>query len=133
MKLQQLKDTTSKIEQGAWVDNLPNLPGIQVKVRGWGNSDHRRLRAKMAAETSPEKLEDQDVQETLQADAIVRTILVDWRGLEQDDGAPLEYSLAMAEKIIHDPDVAVFRGGVEWAASIVAREGKTSLERDVKN
>ncbi len=128
MKLQEARDITTKIEQGAWVKNLPNLPGVAVKVRGWGNSDHRRIRAKMATETPPEQLSDPVIQDALQARAIVDTILVDWKGF---DDCP--YSKEKADEIIHDSTLAVIRAAVEYAAGTVALEGKASLEDDVKN
>ena len=128
MKLQDARDITTKIEQGAWVRNLPNLPGVAVKVRGWGNSDHRRIRAKMATETPPEQLSDPQIQDALQARAILETILVDWSGF---DDCP--FTRENAEMVLHDSTLAVIRAGIEYAAGTVALEGKASLDDDVKN
>jgi hypothetical protein len=33
-----------------WVENIPDLPGIRIKVRGSNNSDYRALEAKLVRE-----------------------------------------------------------------------------------
>src|SRR5262252_734052 len=37
-------------EQGDWVENIPDLPGIRIKARGTNNSDYRALEAKLVRE-----------------------------------------------------------------------------------
>jgi hypothetical protein len=37
-------------EQGAWVENIPDLPGIRIKARGNNNGDYRALEAKLVRE-----------------------------------------------------------------------------------
>jgi len=34
-------------EQGSWVDNIPDLPGIRMKARGANNSEYLVLAAKL--------------------------------------------------------------------------------------
>jgi hypothetical protein len=125
VKLGEIKNVTSKIEQGAWVKDLPNLPGVAVRVRGYGNSDYRRKLAKLR----PQMLSDDPAeQEALDARLMAETILVDWDGI---DDTP--YSPETAKTLLADPDLAAFRMGVNYAASVVAREGQQTLEADAKN
>lgn len=128
MKLSEIKSVSQKIEQGAWVRDLPNLPGVAVKVRGYGNTDYRRVLLKLRGELSQEQLKDDAAQDAVQVRLLHETILEDWSGIE--DAA---YSPALAQKLLSDPDLAVFRSGVEYAAGVVARDGQIALEADAKN
>jgi hypothetical protein len=50
MKLSAMKIDPALIEQGDWVENIPDLPGIRIKARGTNNSDYRALEAKLVRE-----------------------------------------------------------------------------------
>lgn len=128
MKLSDIKAVTHKIEQGAWVSDLPNLPGISVKVRGYGNSDYRRLLTKLRAGMSAEESNDPFQQEQLDARLLYETILIDWHGIDD-----MPFSAENAETLLSDPDMAVFRMGVNYAASVVARDGQIIVEEAAKN
>lgn len=128
MKLDDLKAITRNIEQGAWVRDLPNLPGVALKVRGTFNADYSRLMAKLMAQRTPEQVGNEEEDEKLEIQLLHETILVDWSGIED---AP--YSPDMALKLLSDPELAVFRGAVRYAGNVVARQGKQSLENDAKN
>ena len=45
MKLSAIKVDSALIEQGDWVDGIPDLPGIRIKARGTNNVDYRILEA----------------------------------------------------------------------------------------
>jgi hypothetical protein len=124
LKLGDIKQATSKIEQGAWVKDLPNLPGVSVRVRGYGNSDYRRLLAKLRPQFSDDPVEQEKVDNRLLAE----TILLDWDGI---DDTP--YSPETARELLADPDLAVLRMGVNYAASVVVKEGQAAIEADLKN
>lgn len=128
MKIDQIKAVTHKIEQGAWVDELPNLPGVAVKTRGTFNSDHSRLLNKLRSQHTPEQLLTDEVQDAIELRVLHETILIDWAGIED-----ATYDPGVALKILSDPDLAVFRRAVAYAGNVVAREGRASLERDTKN
>ncbi|WP_046869358.1 hypothetical protein [Microvirga massiliensis] len=128
MKLSDIRDVTNKIESGGWVGELPNLPGVKVKVRGIFNSDYRRLLAKLRADIPPEKWDDPEIAETIDTQLLHETILVDWHGIED-----AEYTPELAKQLLSDPEFAVFRRAVHYAGNIVAAQGKQSLEADAKN
>ena len=50
MKLSAMKIDPALSEQGDWVENIPDLPGIRIKARGTNNSDYRALEAKLVRE-----------------------------------------------------------------------------------
>ena len=47
MKLSAMKIDPALSEQGDWVENIPDLPGIRIKARGTNNGDYRALEAKL--------------------------------------------------------------------------------------
>jgi hypothetical protein len=128
MKLNDIKTTGKRIEQGAWVRNLPNLPGVAVKVRGYGNSDYKRVMAEYRGKLTPEEASDPATQDKIQTRLLHETILEDWTGIED-----AKYSPNLAKTLLEDPDMGVFRSAVEYAAGIVAQDGHESLEADAKN
>lgn len=128
MKLSEIKSTSQKIEQGAWVRDLPNLPGVAVKVRGTFNSHYNRLLNKLRSERTPDQLLSEEAQEEIETRLLHETVLIDWDGIED-----ASYSPETARELLSDPDMAVFRRAVSFAANVVAREGHQTLERDAKN
>jgi hypothetical protein len=133
MKLGQIKKVQRNIETGGWVSDLPNLPGVSVKVRGLFNSEAAKMFADARATMSDEEFKDPEIQEALDIRLLAETVLVDWDGIDGDDGEPLEYSEELAEQLLSDPEMAVFRRAVTHAASVVAQQGKDTLETTAKN
>ena len=41
------KTDVAKVEQGAWVDKIPEMEGLRLKVRGINNKDWRKLQQRM--------------------------------------------------------------------------------------
>jgi hypothetical protein len=128
MKLNDIRETSRKIEHGAWVSNLPNLPGISVKVRGAFNSDYNRMLGKLRSELGPEEWKSDEVQDGIETTLLVETILIDWDGIED---AP--YSKETAQQLLSDPDFAILKRAINFASSNVAREGRETLGEDAKN
>ena len=108
MKLSDIKESSRKIEHGAWVSDLPNLPGVSVKVRGAFNSDYNRLLAKLRGELSQEEWQDPAVQDSIETTLLHETILLDWDGIED---AP--YSPEMAQQLLSDPEARHLPAGRE--------------------
>lgn len=141
MKLNDIKATGQRIERGAWVRNLPLLPGVALKVRGYGNTDFKKAAELIRGEYSEEQLKTDEVQATIKGRVLHDAILLDWSGLEDDAAQPdaegklppLKYSRDLALQILTDPEMEVFRDAVDQAASVVAVSGQASLETDAKN
>lgn len=142
MKISSLKIDAAKIEAGAWVKDIPGLPGVAFKVRGLGNVASRSFRAK-AIDAVPRadrvKGLSQAAAEKIETDDLVENILLDWSGIDADedapDGAPqpLAFSKVIAAKYLADPDFAVFKGGILYAAQVVADLGADDLADDLGN
>ena len=132
MKLSGLKTNSAREEQGAWVDNIPDLGDIRLKVRGDQNADARALRAKLfeavpRSERPNGRLTPKAADE-LGTRVMVDTILVDWSGLVDEADEPIPYSVEKATEILSNPDFRVFRDGVAIAAQRVGQDGEDSLK-----
>jgi len=137
VKLSDLKINSDAVEQGAWVNDIPDMPDLRLKVRGFGNVDDRRIQdleyqklpraLKVRGNLSPAG------QDSIMTKRLLSTILVDWDGLTGDDEQPIPYSREMAEKLLTDKEYAPFRRAVLWAASIVESETMEGREDDAKN
>lgn len=136
MKISSLKVDSALIEQGDWVDGIPELPGIRIKARGTNNRDYRLLEAKLvreiprAARVEGVSPEDQD---RIAGKLLLETIVLDVQGLTDENDAPLSWSRELAEKMLLDPDYRVFQAGAAYAGSIVAGRRKEDAETETKN
>jgi hypothetical protein len=137
MKLGELKVNAKAAEEGAWVNNIPDMGGLRFKVRGANNRDWRKLQARLI-ESVPRKKRalgrlDPDEQDRINAILLLETGLQEWEGLEADDGKPLPYSKATAKQLLDDPEMIRFREAVMWACMTVAEQEQASADDTTKN
>lgn len=137
MRINDVKVNVEKVEQGAWVENIPELEGLKLKVRGANNKDWRRLQSRLiqsiprskriAGQIEPDEID------RINSILLLDTCLLDWSGLEGDDGQPLAYSRDTAKNLLTDPQYARFRDGVLWAANVVGEQTEAEIKDTVKN
>ncbi len=137
MKLGELKVNAKAVEDGAWVENIPDLGGVRLKVRGSNNRDWRRLQQRLI-EAVPRKKRvggriDPEEQDKITTALLVGAGLLDWEGLEGDDGQPLAYSRKAAQELLENPELMRLRDGVLWACTMVAEQDAASAEETAKN
>ena len=137
MKLSAIRINSAMREQGQWIDNIPDLGGVKLKVRGVDNTDARRLRAKLVAEMpptdKPRNVLTDEAAERLTVAILSESILMGWQGLENEDGTPIVFSIPQAAEILANPDFALFRNGVNFAANIIGTEAATAAADTAKN
>lgn len=137
MKFSDIKIDSTKHDNADWVDNIPEFQGVRFKVRAAENNDWRKLR-QVLVDAIPRKhkvggrLRPED-QDRLIAILLRDTSLVDWDGLENDDGTPLAYSREAADKFLTEPDFGKFREAVMYAANIVSEQYASDVEDIAKN
>ena len=129
MKLAALKVDVGRIEAGAWIA-CPDLPGVELFCRGERNSRWIELEDKILSSKARYcelmfiPVEMRRLSERAKRDMTIRlyleTCLIDWRGLESDDGEPLPYSPDMARVLMTDPAYRAFADAVAFAAGAVA-------------
>ncbi|SFU38778.1 hypothetical protein SAMN02799631_00382 [Methylobacterium sp. 174MFSha1.1] len=124
MKISDIKELGDRIENGGWMDDIPGLPGLRLKVRGVGSTAYRRLEARLI-ETVPRAERtrgiDRDTAEGIASRCLHEVALVDWAGLTGEDGELLRYDPETARMLLTDPLYQNFRLGVIWAAERVGR------------
>lgn len=136
MDLNDLSVNVTAIEQGDWVDNIPDMGKLRLKVRGIGNSDYKRLQTRLiAAIPQADKMRgqvDPVVSEGIQTECLIETVLLDWNGLTAG-GQPVPYSKEKAKELLTNPSYAPLRNAVAWAASIIAVDRAARTEDVAKN
>lgn len=120
MKISEITADPEVIEQGGWVSDIPELEGVRLKCRGTGNKAWRRQaqvlinavpRRKRTPFLDPEELD------RINATLLLNHGLLDWTGIEGDDGNPIPYDKKKAAEYLQ---VAKFRDGALYACNQVA-------------
>lgn len=93
MKFADTFGTNEKLElEGVWVDMGE---GGSIKIARAGNPENKRLLKRLIAPHKQALRADNlpvDVLEKLTIEAMSRTILLDWKGIDDSEGKPLPYS-----------------------------------------
>lgn len=143
MRLDNIEIDTVSLEDGDWIDNIPELENLRLKVRGLNNRDYRNLERRLIAAVPRKKrmnaggTMDVEEQDRITNTCILNTVLLDWDGLTQQNGSdheiPILYSKEMARKLLFEPQYRRFRDGVIWAATMVVERDRSKQEEVVKN
>jgi hypothetical protein len=136
MKLSQQKIDTAKQEAGDWVDRIPEMDGLRLKVRGVNNRDWRKMQTRLINAVPRNRRMnglDPDDSDRINGVLLRDTVLLDWDGLDGDDDQPIPYSKQKAGELLLDPQYAKFRDAVMWAGTMVAEQREAEIEDDAKN
>ena len=125
MKFDDIKEIGRKAEEGAWVDGLANFNGVAFKVRAQMNQDHEALFTKRWGEIPADKRDDPEVTERIDNECIIKTILLDWKGIDDFECTPSNVEKAL--------EIRTFKQAVVTASRIVATRGRDTLEADAGN
>lgn len=117
MRLQDIKIDTDAFENGRWVENIPDMGDLRLKVRALDSRAHRDRQAHLAGRTNLGK----DAAEVIHRRLLHETILLDWENVTDEEGAPILYTPEEAKRLLEDPSLRYFRLAVEYAAREVAR------------
>lgn len=124
MKLSNLKVDINAIENGTWVGDIPNLPGVRFLVAGMESKAYRKAFSK-ALRTNTTRRErasgnlEADRIQALQRELVAKHCLLDWDGVEQDDGTVVPYEPKLAHELMTDPQYLPFQQGVFYAVNLV--------------
>jgi len=132
MKLNDVAVDLNRIENGTWIDDVADMPGLRIKVRGASNHDWRKLQAKLIQNVPRKKRLggniDMDEAERINNRLLLECGLIDWEGLEGDDGKPLPFTRENAEMLLNDPQYRRFRDAVSNACNLVGEQSKQDAE-----
>ncbi len=122
------------LNSGEWVDDLPELDGVRLRVRSTNFKPYKAAIAGLARRTGKKLRTDQGVINFSVASgkALAEHILLEWDGVTEN-GKPLKYDAKKALRILTaDDDFGIgdaFRRAVEWAGdSIAERIAETAEE-----
>lgn len=125
MEIKSLFQTESQIqarENGVWVDNIPNMGDMRLKVRSLKSRYVRNLYETKARKV-PRNMRDQNGElllserERIGAELLFEAVLLDWDGLT-DEGKALKYSPKLAREWCTNPGFSQFADAVTYAATI---------------
>ena len=135
MEINKLRRDSSKIEGGDWVDNIPGMGDLRLKVRGSNSRIVRKALSKKVFGLDgpiPEEGLPDDVSDRIDAEVSAESVLLDWDGLTQD-GKPFPYDPEVAKAWLADLDFDDFKRAVDYAANVVAKRRKEAEESIAKN
>lgn len=137
MKLSTTRVDSALIEQGDWVDSIPDLPGIRIKARGTNNADYRLLEGRLIREI-PRTARAEGVspadQDRITSQLLLDTVVLDIDGItEEDETTPVKYTKELGKTLFFDPDYRVWTAGAAYAGAVIAQRRKAADEADTKN
>lgn len=132
MKIGEIAVDIDRVENGAWVDDISDMGGLRLKVRGSNNRDWRRLQSKLLDKVPRKKRHggriDTDEAENITNQCLLHACLLDWDGLTENDGKPIPYSREKAEELLTDPQYRRFRDAVFNAANLIGDQNAEDVE-----
>lgn len=125
MKLRSLRVNSNRAVQGDWIDKIPGMDDLRLKVRGFSNPDYKAFLSKEVAAVPRDQRVDgrangaplPKVREAILAKAMVEHILLDWGNLTGDDDKPMPYSKEKAAELLANPDYRPLVDAIGWAAN----------------
>ena len=113
------------------------MEGLSLRVRGIGNATFRRMQSKLIdalprARRVGGRIDPTD-QDKITGQCLVVAVLLDWKGLEADDGSALPYSREDATRFLTEPAYRRFRDAVVWASTVVGEQRGEDEKADAGN
>ncbi|MGQ4273394.1 hypothetical protein [Terrihabitans sp. B22-R8] len=136
MKLSTIKTDDTRRQTGDWVRNIPEMGDLELKVRGVGNDDYRRLQDKLIREVPLHERRTgllPATQDRVTVELQVETLLEDWRNFTDDNDKPIPFTKKKARELLEDPDFIMFRDAVAYAATVVAEIRDEAKKADVQD
>lgn len=119
-------DKPVDVAGGEWVDDIPNHPGVRLKVRSRNykpfNVAHDGLLRSFGKRAT--QAHNSQIYQAKAGELLAQHILLDWENAVQVKGKPAKYSKDIAVKVLTSVDERgmgqTFRDVVAYAAGIVA-------------
>lgn len=137
MKLSEIKVNSLAIESGAWVKNIPEMGELELLVRGSENRIARDLKSKLMRAVPQgarvDGLIPAEIMDRIDAQVAAEAVLIDWKGISDEQGQPIPFSKAKALEILLNPDLQAFNFAVTFASRMVATMKAAADEAIVGN
>lgn len=132
MKLSDIELDLSAVDEGIWVHDIPDLPGVSFCVRGSEYIPYKKAMARFhtaSAVTSTRRNRVAQLRSTADLDAekfgefmaeqVAKHLLIDWEGIEDDEGAAILPTPDMVLRALTDRSLAVLKRGIMFAVEVV--------------
>ena len=129
MEISKIRYNSSKIEEGDWVDNIPGLSDVRLKVRG---ANSRTVRNSLSQKMSMAENQNEASRDRVIGEVAAEAVLIDWDNLT-NNGEPVEYSLDLAKSWCSNPDYDEFVAAIDWASREIQRRFRGGQEELSKN
>jgi len=112
-KIKKSYGTDLKLEtEGKWFP-LALMDGVHVKVARAGNPSYKKALKRLYKPYTQKLRKNQDIsseiEDRIQLDLIVQTLLKDWKGMPGEKGAEVKYSSDLARELLADPELKELR------------------------
>jgi len=107
-KLSKIATDTDKASEGQWVEYCPAIdkdePALEFKIARLGNPAYnQRLQSLVRPHRRKVRAGFESELEPFVKQAVAECCLVDWRGMQTDDGKSIKYSKKTSLEILTDP------------------------------
>lgn len=99
MDIRKLRIDVDAAKNGVW---FPYEGNVRFKVARAGNAHNLAFRAAKVRELGA-KIDDEEVVRRLDVEATAKTILMDWDGVDGEDGKPIPYTYEKGIEFLSDP------------------------------
>lgn len=127
----------AEIDDGVWIDDITEAPGLRLKVRGWSSEKVQSLKSFKERRASRKERDASGnlvhaAQIRIIRELVAEVILLDWDGLTEG-GKPVPYSKELARKWLTSRTGDKFLGMVSDAATQVDNRLEDVAEELEKN
>lgn len=123
MKLSDLELNLAAVDDGAWVDTLPDLEGVRVRVRGTDYKPYQKaLRQALAGQGRKQRLQatmDVEGYDVLTRKLMAEHLVVAWDGIEDEQGLPVAATPALVMQVMTERRFRPLRDGILYAVNLV--------------
>lgn len=124
MDIQDLRKDVAASTEGQWVDEIPGMGELRLRVRGENSPKVAALRARKLRAVPKNKRDRSGApafEEMMRvtSEVLHEAVLLDWDGLT-NGGDPVAYDADLAKGWLSNPDFQQFADAVAWASQAVA-------------
>lgn len=137
MDIQTLRRNSAAAAEGRWVDDIPSMPGVRLRVRGASSLAAVNCRRKKERQVEKKDRErgggfKPEVEQRIAREVLHEAVLLEWDGMT--NGAdPLPYDFDIAGQFLLNPDFDAFAGAVTWAAAAVDQDNSEAADDEAGN
>jgi hypothetical protein len=132
MKISSIERDPGATEAGTWVNEIPQMGDLALKVRGWTSplvleTRNRKERAVPKEGRNRDGTLTIEAQRKVNSEAMHEVVILDWSGIEDDSGEPVPFTTEQCKAWCLDPRYRQFVDAGIYAANVA--ENMTAEDR----